>query len=300
MQIYHHWRAGTADAPAERPALVPKRAMRMLYCPRLEVLSLPRTSRLAAVPEFRSFRSEAVVIRHADFGEADRMLTLYTSRHGKLRALAKGARKPTSRKAGHLEPFTHVALQMGRGHDLPIVTQADTLHAYPALRHDLVLTGQASYVLELLDRFTYQDDVANPALFRLITETLARLESRSDAWLAIRYYEMRLLDLVGFRPQLFECVQCRLPIQPEEQFFSFSAGGVICPSCGRNLPKLPAISFDALKYLRHFQRSSFAEASRARPTDAVREETETLMQGFFTFLLERELNTPGFLKKIRI
>jgi len=251
------------------------------------------------MPEFRSFRSEAVVIRHNDYGEADRMLTLYTSQHGKVRALAKGARKLTSRKAGHLEPFTHVALQMGKGRDFPIVTQADTINAFASLRDDLVLTSQASYVLELLDRFTYQDDVANPALFRLVTDTLGRLASRSDAWLAIRYFEMRLLDLVGFRPQLFECVRCGKAILPEDQYFSFSSGGVICPACGRSLPNLTTISVEALKYLRHFQRSTFAGAARARPTVEVRDETEVLMQGFFTFLLERELNAPGFLRKIR-
>jgi len=249
--------------------------------------------------EFRSFRSEAVVIRHADYGEADRMLTLYTRQQGKLRALAKGARKPTSRKAGHLEPFTHVTLQLARGRDFPIVTQAETLHAYLSLRDDLILTSHGSYVLELLDRFTYQDEIANPPLFRVLIETLARLAAGTDAWLSLRYYEMRLLDSVGFRPELAQCVKCRSEILAEDQFFSFDGGGVICPRCGQTIPNLPTISVDALKYLRHFQRSTFSEAARARPTAVVREETESLMQGYCTFLLERELNVPGFLKKIR-
>jgi DNA repair protein RecO (recombination protein O) len=246
-----------------------------------------------------SFRVEAVVVRHSDFGEADRLLTLYTRQLGKTRALVKGARKVTSRKAGHLEPFTHVRLQLARGRDLLIVTQADTIDAYQALRENLMLTGQASYVLELLDRFTYEDELENGSIFRLLTETLARLASRSDPWLAIRYYEMRLLDYLGFRPQLFECANCGRQILPEDQFFSFSAGGVICPRCGQGLPNLTSISVEALKYLRHFQRSGYAEASRARPSLEVQKETESLMQGYFTHLLERELNTPGFLKRIK-
>ncbi len=249
--------------------------------------------------KFHSFRVEAVVLRHTDYGEADRLLTLYTRQLGKTRALAKGARKIASRKAGHIEPFTYVKLQLAKGRDMPLITQADTVDAYQPLREDLVLTSQAAYVLELLDRFTYEDETENSALFRLLTETLSRLASKEDPWLVIRYYEIRLLDHLGFRPQLFECVNCGREILPEDQFFSFSAGGVICPRCGQGLRNIQKLSVEALRYLRHFQRSSYVDATRARPDLDVQKETEALMQGYFTYLLERELNTPGFLKKIR-
>jgi len=163
----------------------------------------------------------------------------------------------------------------------------------------LSLTGQAAYIIELLDRLTYEDGLENPAIFQLLTETLQRLADKVDPWLATRYYEMRLLDNLGFRPKLFECANCGSEVLPEDQFFSFAAGGVICLRCGQSVPNLLRISVEALKYLRHFQRSSYAEARRARPTDEVRQETETLMQGYFTYLLERELKTPGFIRKIR-
>jgi DNA repair protein RecO (recombination protein O) len=257
-------------------------------------------------PKFRSIRVDAVVLRHSDYGEADRLLTIYTRQLGKLRVLAKGARKIASRKAGHIEPFTHVKLQLARGRDMFLVTQADTVDAYLPLRDDLILTSHASYVIELLDRFSYDDETENSSTFRLLTETLARLASITDAssplsatWLVTRYYEMRLLDHLGFRPQLRECANCGREIKAEDQFFSFSAGGVICPRCGHGLPNLHNISVEALKYLRHFQRSGYAEASRARPTPEVQKEAELLMQGYFTYLLERELNTPGFLKRIK-
>ncbi len=248
--------------------------------------------------KFRSVRVDAVVLRHSDYGEADRLLTVFTRQMGKLRVIAKGARKIASRKAGHIEPFTHVRLQLAKGKDMFLVTQADTVDAYLPLRDDLTLTGQAAYVLELLDRFSYEEQTESPSTFKLLTETLARLAAQADVWVVIRYYEMRLLDHVGFRPQLFECASCGRAIQPEDQYFSFTAGGVICPRCGQGLPNLRAISVETLKYLRHFQRSSYAEALRARPGLEVQKEAESLMQGYFTYLLERELNTPGFLKKI--
>ena len=249
--------------------------------------------------DFRSIRVHAIILRHSDWGEADRLVTLYTREHGKLRAVAKGARKITSRKAGHLEPFTHVKLQLSRGRDLFIITQADTVDAYLPVRETLVLTGNASYVVELLDRFVYEDEGANPTLFRLLADTLKRLADHDDIWLAVRYYEMRMLDFLGFRPQLFECANCEREIKAEDQFFSFSAGGVICPRCGRGLPNLIPITLDALKYLRHFQRSSYTAAKQAHPTPDVQNEVEKLMQGYFTYLLERELNSPGFLKQVK-
>src|SRR5512136_1382069 len=117
--------------------------------------------------EARSFRVEAIVLRHANWGEADRILTLYTRERGKVRAIAKGARRIRSRKAGHLEPFTRVTLQLAKGRDLLIVTQADTLDAYLPLGANLVKTGLASYAGELLDRFSYEEESENHDLFRL-------------------------------------------------------------------------------------------------------------------------------------
>lgn len=249
--------------------------------------------------DFRSFRASAVVLRHADWGEADRILTLYTRENGMVRAVAKGARKVTSRKAGHLQPFTHITVQLSKGRDLLIITQVETVNAYLSLHEDLMKTGYAAYAIELLLRFSYEEEGANPSFFRLLVETLDRLEKETEAWLPIRYYEMRLLDVVGFRPQLFDCVNCGREILAEDQYFSYIAGGVICPRCGDRLPNLKPISLEVLKYMRHFQRSSYRDASRARPSPEVQKEAEGLMQGYFSYLLERELNTPGFLRRVK-
>ena len=246
----------------------------------------------------RSFRVEAVVLQHHDWGEADRLLWLFTRELGKVRAVAKGARKLRSRKAGHLEPFTRVNLLLARGRDMPIITQAETVNAHNALREDLVLVGYASYVIELLDRFTYEEG-ENRALYRLLADTLARLSTEPDPSLAVRFYEVRLLDLLGFRPQLFHCVQCAAEIMPEDQYFSAEKGGVLCPACGKGTSGARPISMLALKYLRHFQRSAYTDAKRAHLTPGLSREMEILMQHYLTYLLERGLNTPSFLRRVR-
>lgn len=254
----------------------------------------------------RTFRVDAVVLRHNDWGEADRILTLYTHEMGKVRAIAKGVRKVRSRKAGHLEPFTHVNLMLAQGRDLMIVTQAETIDPYMALRENLLLPTYAAYVVELLDRFTFEEG-ENPALHRLLVDTLSRLNTGGVPDMVVRYYEMRLLDLTGFRPQLFNCVGCGNEIQAEDQYFSAEQGGALCPRCGRlispapgsSLPGAWAVSLNGLKYLRHFQRSDYEQAARAHLPSPLSRELENLMHHYLTYLLERNLNTPIFLRRVR-
>ena len=246
----------------------------------------------------RSFRLEAVVLRHSDWGEADRVLWLFTREQGKLRAVAKGVRKLRSRKAGHLEPLTRAGLLLARGRDLPIITQAETVEAYTPLRENLKLWEYACHIVELLDRFTYEEGENRP-LYRLLVDTLGRLAADDDAELVVHYYEVRLLDLLGYRPQLFHCARCGKEIQPEDQYFSAELGGVLCPTCGRGVKEARPITMAALKYLRHFQRSSFGEARRAKIPLTVMREIESLMEHYLTYLLERGLNSMAFIRRMR-
>ena len=172
------------------------------------------------------------MLRHSDWGEADRLLWLFTRESGKLKAVAKGVRKLRSRKAGHLEPLTRTNLLLARGRDILLVTQAETVEAFTPLREDLKLWELANHIIELLDRFTYEEG-ENRALYRLLVDTLGRLAGEPQPELVVHYYEVRLLDLVGYRPQLFHCAICGKEIKAEDQFFSAEHGGVLCPSCGR-------------------------------------------------------------------
>jgi DNA repair protein RecO (recombination protein O) len=246
----------------------------------------------------RSQRVEAIVLRHIDWGEADRLLWLFTREIGKVKVVAKGVRKPRSRKAGHLEPFTRVELQLAHGRDLLIVTQAEAKEAYQELREDLVRLGYAAYIIELLDRFTYEEG-ENIGLYRLVSDTLGRINNEENPAFPVRYYEVRLLDLVGFRPQLLHCVNCGEEIQAEDQFFSYEKGGVICPKCGNTEASVRRATMPALRILRHFQRSNYTEAKRARLSVEVDREIENLMGSYLTYLLERSLNTPEFLRRVR-
>lgn len=241
---------------------------------------------------------EAIVISHADFGETDRIINLFTRELGKVHAIAKGVRKEHSRKAGHLEPFTCVTLMLARGASWWIISQAETVDAFHEIRTNLARTALAAYCLELVDRFTAEDEI-NPPLYRLLRNTMTRLSSSDSSFNAIRFFEMRFLEMVGFRPDLFHCVQCNAEIQPEDQFISITQGGVLCPKCGLRADHSLPVQLLTLKYLRHFQRSDYQQVQQLEIPPVTRRRMENLMQRYIAYLAEKKLNTLGFYRAIQ-
>ncbi|MFP3854497.1 MAG: DNA repair protein RecO, partial [Anaerolineales bacterium] len=246
----------------------------------------------------RVYRTEAIVLRRMDLGEADRLLTLFTPFQGKVKAIAKGVRRPGSKKSGHLEPFTRSRLLLARGRNLDIITQAEALDHFPNLQGDLERLGAAAYIIELIDRFTVEDGRAEP-LYDLLAAALVQLNEGTPLPSLTRYFELRLLDQVGYRPQLFECVACHQEIQPQDQYFSAADGGIMCPRCGQRQERALRISLAALKVLRHYQRSSFEVAVAPEVRPQVHAELDELMESYLTYLLERRLNAPDFLRRVR-
>ncbi|MBI9042987.1 MAG: DNA repair protein RecO [Anaerolineaceae bacterium] len=244
----------------------------------------------------RTLKTEVLVLRHFDFGEADRILVVYSRERGKIKMIAKGVRKIRSRKAGHIQPFSRAILMLAKGHDFWILTQADLQEAYQPIRESLEKTGLAAYVMELVDKFTTEED-EQPAVYRLLQATLKRISDEVDTFIAVRYFEIRFLDYMGYRPELFNCVRCSENIQAEDQYFSAREGGVICPRCnfddtGRRISML------ALKYFRHLQRSAYKDAKKAQIEIVVQQEMETFIQYYLTYILERGLKTPGFIRAV--
>ena len=248
----------------------------------------------------RLYNTNAIILRRRDFGEADRLLTVFTPQRGKLRLLAKGARKTKSRKAGHIELFTHAALQVARGRNLDILTQADTIEAYRSLREDLDKISHAYYVVELVDRFTEEEDPAQP-LFQLLADTLSRLNA-ADArqqYLVLRFFELHLLGLSGFQPQLHFCVSCNRPIKEEANAFSVNDGGLLCPACSQTHPQAKSLSIGALKILRFLQTRPWEQIASLQLSPAAQQEVETLLLAYITFTLERNLKSAAFLNRLR-
>jgi len=250
----------------------------------------------------RQFRTQAIILSRRDFGESDRLLTLYTPLRGKLRAIAKGARKPSAKISGHVELFARSDCLIHRGRNLDILTQAELVDAYLGLREDLGRGAYANYVAELLDRFTADEDDDSGDVFLLLHQTLSRIAESADPRLAARYFELRLLDLTGFRPELQECVLTRRRLLPEPQFFSNEEGGVVSRAAAPQVTsRLAEIDFDTLKLLRHLQRSveSYAAVSSLRVTARQHQRAERIMLSYMSHLLERKLESVDFIHRLR-
>ena len=246
----------------------------------------------------KTYKTEALVLKHADLGEADRILMLYTPQAGKLQAVARGARRTTSKLGGHVEPLTHCSLMLAQGRHMETVSQSQTIESFIPIKSDLWRTAQALHLIELTDAFTIERS-SNYPVYKLLLDALHHLAAMSPHPLFFRYFELHLLGHVGYQPQLYECVNCRLPVQPVQNLFSFSGGGVLCPNCAHTEPVVQPISVNALKVLRLLQRGDYATASRLRLTSELSRELERVIHGYARYLLERELKSTRFLDRLK-
>jgi|SRR5579875_690486 len=246
----------------------------------------------------RVYRTEAVILKGYDYGEADRILTLYTPHAGKLRGIAKGMRKTKSRLGGHLDLFTRSNLMVARGRQLDIVTQADTIETFRPLREDLQRLSYAHYVCELVDGFS-AEDLGNYPLYALLLSTLRRIAELPRVDLAVRSFELQLLDVTGFRPQFQQCLHCETPIEPEANRFSVKLGGILCPRCAFADATAPVISINALKVLRNLQRNEVAVMNLSDIPVDVGNEIEHRLQEYVTYRLESRPRSVAFLDRLR-
>ncbi|HEX2141674.1 MAG TPA: DNA repair protein RecO [Candidatus Limnocylindria bacterium] len=251
-------------------------------------------------PRARLYKTEAIVLRSMDLGEADRVLTVLTPHLGKLRIIAKGVRRTRSRLGGGLEPFSDVHLVLAVGRTFDVVTQAALEDAHLGLRDDLHSTAAAWYLVELADRFC-EGAADSRGAFLLLAQGLAALDAApADVRREVvaRWFELALLDVMGFRPELVRCLECGADIGPEGNAYSAVAGGVLGPECAHDATGARPVSPDALKVMRHLQRTPLVDVLRVRLPASVHREVERLLHATVSAVLERELRSRDFLEEV--
>ncbi len=176
-------------------------------------------------------KTEAIVLRSLRYGEADRILHLYTPHRGRLSAIAKGVRKAKSRFGGRLEPFFRVQALLHEGRsDLLTVTGVETVAAHPRLREHGPALDVAARCCDAVDRLFATDD-PHPGVYALLANELALLDGSPAAATPSNAvaFRLKLLLAAGFAPQLSACAACGE--RDHLSGFSGAAGGVVCPSC---------------------------------------------------------------------
>jgi DNA repair protein RecO (recombination protein O) len=247
----------------------------------------------------RNYQTEAVIIKKTKLGEADSILTLYTPDLGKIQGFAKSLRRPRSKMAGHLELLTHSKVSLARGRNLDTITGGQTITSFLPLKRDLWLTSYGLYVIELVNQFT-ADHVENPALFRLLLDTMHNLcQEDTNKETVLRYFELHLLHEVGYRPQLQRCVTCKSPLQPVTNYFSPAAGGALCPNCGPQQALSHLLTTNTLKVLRFLQENDYDTINRLKIDQELSQELEAIMRGYIKYLLEHDVKSVGWLDNLR-
>ncbi len=232
------------------------------------------------------YKEQGIVLGSVKLAEADKIVTILTQGSGKVRGVAKGIRRTTSRFGARLEPFTHVNVMLYRGRNLDTITQAEIIHPFVALREDFALFSAGEAMLEATDRVAEEHE-RNVRLFLLLLQGLRALErSPRDPAAVAEAYLLRLLNLSGFAPSLTACAVCG---KREVGRFSPSQGGAVCDDC-RDRDARRATP-DALRWLAGLLAVDLEAAGNGSTVPAVRVESRALLYAFAEYHLERRIKS---------
>ncbi len=238
----------------------------------------------------RLYRTNAIVLQSRDLGEADRIFVVYTPQRGKVSIIAKGARRGKSRLGPYLDYFSEVALHLTRGRDLDIVTSVTTIDQHPHLRENIDAYGHAAHFAELVRDLT-QENQENHRIYELLSSSLVLLNDGMNTWPVARHFELGLLIALGYRPELFRCVNCERELEPAPNAFSGQLGGMLCGSCASLDPGAQVLSVNAQKYLRTLARTGLSSVIALEPDWAERAEINQVMFAYLRHVGERDFSS---------
>ena len=239
------------------------------------------------------YRDEGVVLRVQKLGEADRIITVLTRRHGRVRAVAKGVRRTRSKFGATVEPFSHVDLQLYAGRNLDIVVQAESLTAYGGnLVTDYRRYTAGTAVLETAERLTAEEREPSLRLFLLVVGALRAMSGGGredspvrDPSLVLDAFLLRAMSVAGYAPALSDCARCGTP--GPHRAFSVPAGGTVCPACRPAAAASPAPA--ALALMMDLLTGDWEAAERTDPR--TRKEASGLVSAHLQWHLERGLRS---------
>lgn len=242
-----------------------------------------------------TYREEGIVIRKKNFGEADKILTIYTKDRGRLVAFAPGARKITSRKSSATELFTHGIYFLSEGKEMDVVIESEVLGSFFGLREELQKAALAFYLAEVLGALL-PNGQPNYPIYRLFLESLSllsRAKRHHELW--VRAFEIKALTQLGFGPELYQCADCTSPLSAEK-YFQVELGGMVCRDCFEDGLLLTE---EQLLFIRNLARLNWNELSRLRFEDPQLADAEKILGHYLRGVLERDLETADFVKLAR-
>jgi DNA repair protein RecO (recombination protein O) len=249
----------------------------------------------------QNYRTDAVLLRAIDYGEADRIATFFTSDFGKVRGIAKGARRSRIRFVNALENFSCGQLLFSRrsGEGLALIEACDVRNHFPGIREDIEKTLTASYFIELVDAFTLEGK-KNEELFKLLQAFLDFLNVRSTSEGIVRIFELRLLKLLGYDPVLDRCMGCKtLLAEMDRIFFDPVEGGIRCWKCGLHGKVVYSMMPGTVKLLVLGKNTETDRLHRLVFSETALNESRKALNAFIQHLIGRELKSLNVLNEIK-
>ncbi|HET7909552.1 MAG TPA: DNA repair protein RecO [Nitrospira sp.] len=242
-------------------------------------------------------KTQAITLKSRKWGEADRIVTFYAKHLGKIRAVARGARRAKSRMAAALEPLTLCELNLfeKRGDTLYRVSQVDLIEPFVRFREDLTVMAAAARMANVVGAVTPDGD-PDANLFDTLEHGLRSLVGSDDPALTALLFQIRLLGLTGFRPQTDQCAACGKTKIIHEPQFSPASGGLVCATCaaGQRVPCLP-LSRGSLAFLQQALRLAPTMITRLKAAGQVRGEVEEAIESYVTVVAGRRIPPVDFL-----
>lgn len=245
----------------------------------------------------RSYETEAIVLDRRPYGEADRILVVFTPQYGRLDLIAKGASKTKSRSGPYLDLCSWVRLELATGRDLDVVRSVQPVRTFTSLGTDLNRYCNACYLVELVKTLT-QADEPHLGVFELLSRSLVLLDEGVEPWVVTRHFEIALLNELGYRPQLFHCVGCNEEITATTNAFSAVLGGLLCANDRELDPVAIPLSVNAQKYLRLMQRDGLAAVARLAPSAHERAEIQSVTESYARYVADRDLRSLQSMQEI--
>lgn len=245
------------------------------------------------------YKTSAIVLRSTPYGESDLIVTLYTLDFGKIKGIAKGAKRSRKRFVNTLEICSYVQVTFfeKETRDLVRLNHCDLIRPFESLREDITKLAWASYFIELVNEMT-AERIKNKPLFELLVFFLNLIDQGMLKEEIQRIFEVRLLSHLGYQPLLDHCTRCQKHFSGEKFFFGIREGGVLCPSCAANLPGLVPISLGTIKTLQLTQSLPLEKVGRVSFSPQSLKESQAVLSIFLQQYLGKELKSKRFFEQI--
>ena len=255
-------------------------------------------SRLPDAGKHRFYKADAVVLDATPIGDADRIVTAFTAQYGKLRLTVRGARRVTSKIAGHLDKLNHARIDVTSGRTFDVITGAESVETFPRLKAEIERVAEACRVMELALRLL-PEAAPHPGAFRILLDALRSLEAGRNPATVARCAELVLLADSGYLPELRRCLGCGREIERSRHRFAPALGGVVCGACPAGAGPALDLSVEALKALRYFAEQPLPQAAALRVGPEAQREIEAALGAMARHVLERELHAAGLVEHLR-